>query len=224
MSAIPVCIFAKPPIPGRVKTRLACFLGQMEAAQLASAMLCDVWSVVQSAAGVMPVLAAAESGSFPIDVPGERIWLQEAGDLGRRIESILRRGLRNGPAAIALGADSPLLTAAHLEEALELLAGHDAVLGPSDDGGFYLLGVHDCPPGLLTEIVWSCEETCRQTEDRLRRHGMRVGMIRSLIDVDTMAELERLRKELEYLPPEIAPQTHKWFDETYGQHHRSHAE
>jgi uncharacterized protein len=221
---ISVCIFAKPAIPGQVKTRLAPLLGEIGAAQLASAMLCDVWSVVENVRGVIPVLAAAESGTFPLDVSGERIWLQEPGDLGFRIENILRRGLQEGPAAIALGADSPLLRPGHLEEALEALTCNDAVLGPADDGGFYLLGLHECPAGLLANIRWSCEETCRQTAQRLQMHGMRVGSIGSLFDVDTIAEFENLRKQLEHLPPEIAPETRKWFDKTYGQHYSSCAE
>ncbi len=214
MTGIPVCIFAKPPIPGRVKTRLARFLGHVGAARLASAMLCDVWSIVQIGTGVVPVLAAAEPGSFAIDVPNERIWLQETGDLGARIEGILRRGLATAPAAIALGADSPLLTSAHLEEAVECLTDRDAVLGPCEDGGFYLLGVHHCPPGLFADLPWSREDTCERTSHRLEMNGMSVGRISSLFDVDTIAELEQLREQLEHLPLEIAPETRRWFAES----------
>lgn len=214
LTGISVCVFAKPAIPGRIKTRLVPDLGEIGAVQLASAMLCDVWSVVQSVTGVVPVLAAAERGPFEIDVPGERIWLQRPGDLGVRIEGILQYGLQFGPAAIALGADSPLFRAEHLEQAIGCLAENDAVLGPAADGGFYLLGVRDCPSGLLADVPWSSDETCRATEHRLRMHGMRVGTIPSLFDVDTMAELETLRRELAHLPPEMAPHTRGWFDET----------
>lgn len=214
VSGIPICVFAKPPIPGRVKTRLAPFLGQNDAAQLASAMLYDVWSVVKTVAEVIPVLAAAEPGAFGIDVPAERIWFQEAGDLGSRIECILRRGLNFGPAAIALGADSPLLRAEHVKEAIRCLQQNGAVLGPADDGGFYLLGVRKCPSGLLAGVPWSSSDTCRKTEARLQMHGMRVGKIRALPDVDTFRELEILRSQLEHLPREVAPYTRKWFDET----------
>lgn len=214
MTGIPICVFAKPPIPGRVKTRLAPFLGQDGAAQLASAMLYDVWSVVKSVAEVIPVLAAAESGPFGIDVPNERIWLQQTDELGSRIEGILRQGLQFGPAAIAVGADSPLLREEHIKEAIRCLEQNDAVLGPADDGGFYLLGVHSCPSGLLADVPWSSSETCRETERRLEMHGMRVGTIRTLPDVDTFVELETLRRQLEHLPREIAPYTRKWFDET----------
>jgi glycosyltransferase A (GT-A) superfamily protein (DUF2064 family) len=187
-------------------------------------MLCDVWSVVQSVPGLVGVLAAAESGSFGIDVPGERIWLQEPGDLGSRIENILRKGLQVARAAIALGADSPLLGANHLNEAMACLEENDAVLGPAADGGFYLLGVRDCPSGLLAGVPWSSGETCKETERRLRMHGMRVGLIGSLVDIDTLAELEMLRSHLESMPREIAPHTRKLLGEFHGQHYRSSAE
>ncbi len=146
---IPVCIFAKPPVPGRVKTRLAGAVGDKYAAELAAAMLHDIWSVVVSARGAMPVLAAAEDGSFALDVPQDRVWLQHGADLGSRIEGILQRALEIAPAAIALGADTPLLTAHHLAEAMEQLESGNAVLGPCDDGGFYLLGLRSCPGGVL---------------------------------------------------------------------------
>lgn len=210
---IPVCVFAKPLIPGRVKTRLIPFVGDIAAAQLASAMLRDVWSVVERAAGVVPVLAAAEAGPFGIEVESERVWLQGRGDLGSRIERILRRGLETGPAAIAVGADLLLLTTDHIDEALECLRRRDAVLGPSDDGGFYLLAMHDCPQGLLADLAWSNEETCEQTARRLEAHGMSIGRIRSLFDVDTISELERLRDELDHVPVEIAAHTRSWFAE-----------
>ena len=209
---IPVCVFAKPPVPGRVKTRLSAALGDEWAAELAAAMLHDVWSVVASAPRAIPVLAAAADGSFGVDVPKDRVWLQSGADLGSRIESILQRGLGITPAAIALGADTPLLTRCDLAEAMEQLESGNAVLGPCDDGGFYLLGVRSCCSGLLAGIPWSCRYTCAATEARLSSHGMKVARIRSSFDIDTPADVHRLRRELDELPPEIAPRTRKLLD------------
>jgi hypothetical protein len=197
-----------------VKTRLAQSIGATHAAELAAAMLYDVWSVVKGLTGVVPVLAATEPGNFGIDVPDERIWLQPTGDLGSRIERILQRGLETAPAAIALGADAPFITAVHLTRAIQHLQSRDAVLGPCDDGGFYLLGMHRCPAGLLAGIPWSSEHTLRETEARLRAHGMGVVQIATLFDVDTIADLQRLRSELRNVPLGIAPRTRKWLDET----------
>ena len=214
MTRIPICIFAKPPVPGRVKTRLARAIGPTQAAELAAAMLRDVWSVVTSFPGVIPVLAASGVANFGIDVSDERIWLQPPGDLGMRIESILQRALKTAPAAIALGADVPLITAAHLTGAIDQLQSGHTVLGPCDDGGFYLLGLHRCPPGLLAGLPWSSEHTLQETEARLRAHGMRPARLHTLFDIDTVAELQQLRGELQKLPPAVAPLTRRWLDET----------
>ncbi len=176
-------------------------------------MLSDVWSVVMNTAGTLPVLAAAEPGCFPIDVPEEQIWLQPSGDLGARIESILRRGLETAPAAIALGADSPALTADLLREAMDALRSGDAVLGPSRDGGFYLLGLRHCPTGLLAGIRWSSEHTFREAEARMDAHGMRISHLATLMDVDTAADLQQLRIDLRNSPLQTAPLTRKWLDE-----------
>ncbi len=214
VTGIPICIFAKPPVPGQVKTRLAQSIGPAQSAKLAAAMLRDVWSVVATLPEAIPVLAASDAGDFAIDVPAEKVWLQQPGDLGLRIECILQRALETTPAAIALGADTPLVTAVHLAEAFDCLKSEDAVIGPCDDGGFYLLGVRRCPPGLLAGINWSTEHTLRETELRLRAHGMNAARIPTLSDVDTVADLQRLCSELRSSPLELAPQTRQWLDET----------
>ena len=81
MVGIPVCIFAKPPVPGEVKTRLIPVLGAAGAAELASAMLLDAWRIVESCAGVRPILATTRSGDLPMSVACEDVWLQGEGDL-----------------------------------------------------------------------------------------------------------------------------------------------
>ena len=195
-----------------MKTRLGAAFGGKSAARLAAAMLHDVWSVVTSVTRAIPVLAAAESGSYGLDVPDHRVWLQSGADLGLRIESILQRGLEIAPAAIALGADAPLVTRCDLADAMEQLKCANAVLGPSSDGGFYLLGSRSCPAGVLAGIPWSCQSTCSATEARLSSYGMKVARIRSSFDIDTPADVHRLRRELDELPPEMAPRTRKLLD------------
>jgi hypothetical protein len=125
----------------------------------------------------------------------------------------LQRGLEIAPAAIALGADAPLLTRCHLADAIEQLESGNAVLGATRDGGFYLLGLRSCPTGLLAGIPWSCQRTCNATETRLRSYGMRVVRIRSSFDIDTPADVQRLRRELDEISPDAAPRTRKLLDE-----------
>jgi rSAM/selenodomain-associated transferase 1 len=192
---IPVCIFAKPPVPGEVKTRLIPVLGAVGAAQLAGAMLLDTWRTVASCPGVHPILATTRRGDLPMHVAPDDIWLQGEGDLGSRIERILTRGLLHAPAAIALGADSPALNASHIAAALEALRTHDAVVGPSIDGGFYLLALGRCPAGLFTALPWSEPGTLQALRQRLDEQAFTVADIETLLDVDTPEDLALLERQ-----------------------------
>jgi glycosyltransferase A (GT-A) superfamily protein (DUF2064 family) len=116
--------------------------------------------------------------------------------LGARLERILCRGLQRFGAALALGADSPGLPSARVVEAVRLLEEHEAVVGPSDDGGYYLLGLRRCPPGLLSGLPWSAAETCGATLARLRQWGLSVALLPSYFDMDTPEDLHQLESLL----------------------------
>lgn len=189
-----VCIFAKLPRPGEVKTRLALEVGPELASHLAQAFLDDTWTALSKVPWITPVIASTESFA---KTDQREVWLQGEGPLGDRIEHILRRALLLAPAAFAIGADSPALPRRLLEQARETLADADAVLGPSHDGGFYLLGLKKCPPDLLTDIPWSDSRTCEFTSSRLRSLHYRVGMLDQWFDVDTYSDLARLRQSIE---------------------------
>jgi uncharacterized protein len=217
-SVIPVCIFAKPFIAGHVKTRLARALGPKPAADLAAAMFHDVWRTVSSCPGVRPLLATLQPGfecdedariECPVQVPPQDILLQGDGDLGARLENIFRQALATAPAAIAVGADTPLLTSAHLEQTLQALSAHHAVMGPCPDGGFYLLALRSCPPGLFSGLAWSAPDTASATKRRLEAHGFSLHELDSLFDVDTPDDLVLLSASLS-CQPSLAPATHAW--------------
>ena len=217
-SVIPVCIFAKPFIAGHVKTRLARALGHKRAADLAAAMFHDVWRTVSSCSGVRPVLATLqpdidcvrhEHSVCPVEISPDDILLQGDGDLGARLENIFRQALATAPAAIAVGADTPLLTSAHLEQTLEGLASNHAVIGPCHDGGFYLLALRACPRQLFSGIPWSTGETAYATKRRLEACGFSVKELDPLFDVDTPDDLVLLIASLSH-QPSAAPATHAW--------------
>ena len=186
-----ICVFAKPPVAGQVKTRLAAALGEERAAALASAFLLDTIASLRSLPWARPVLASTEA--VESDLP---VLLQGEGDLGARIEHVLRAALLLATPAVAIGADAPALPGRLLEAAREALGRADAVIGPADDGGFYLLGLRDCPQGLLAGLPWSAAETCARTLDRLRGRGLRVEVLERWFDVDRPEDLERLRAAL----------------------------
>jgi rSAM/selenodomain-associated transferase 1 len=187
-----LCVFAKRPRAGETKTRLAAELGAAHAAELASCFLADTWALVSSLGWAEAVLATTDEKWGTALVGAERVWLQGAGDLGQRMERVLRRALARGGAAIALGADSPGLPAQLLEEARRALAEYDAAIGPCHDGGFYLLALNRCPEGLLGELPWSAPNTFERTVDRLKRARLSVATISPWFDVDVPADLRRL--------------------------------
>jgi len=190
---ITVCVFARPPVPGQVKTRLAQTIGDHRAAALAAAFLVDTLALVASLPWARPVIAS--TGPMPDGlVPGATVWPQGDGTLDERLERIFRRALAEVPTgAIALGADSPGLPRGLLDDAHARLRAGDAVLGPADDGGFYLLGLRRCPSGLLAGVPWSSAETCAATERRLVQHTMTVARLLPWFDVDHVEDLTRLR-------------------------------
>lgn len=191
-----ICVFAKPPEPGSAKTRLIPSVGSDGAVALAEAFLQDTWSGVRSLPWACAVIAS--TAPFRPSGLGDRpeIWLQGEGDLGARLERILRRALSESEIAFALGADSPGLPVRLLEQARDAMRDADAVLGPCEDGGFYLLGVRQCPLGLLAEIRWSEADTFEQVRARLQAAGLRISVLEPWFDVDRPEDLEKLRMKI----------------------------
>jgi rSAM/selenodomain-associated transferase 1 len=187
MSAPQVLVMAKAPVPGRVKTRLCppCTPGQ--AARIAAAALADTLDAVSAAAAGDRILVV--DGHHPAP-PGWATLPQRGGPLGDRLANAFADTRASATATVLVGMDTPQLNAAgHLDEALRLLAGVDAVLGPADDGGWWALGLRD--PGhaeVLRTIPTSTATTGRQTLTALRRRGLRVHLLPHLRDVDTVAD------------------------------------
>jgi uncharacterized protein len=191
-----ICVFAKPPRAGLVKTRLAPLVGNEPAAALALAFLSDTCAGVRQLGWARPVIASTEAFP-PAFLPASfEEWQQGEGDLSARLERIFTRALSEAPFAIALGADSPGLPLSFLERARTSLATADAVIGPCDDGGFYLLGLRRFTPGMLGGIEWSGTSTCSQTTAKLRAAGLLVELLDSWFDLDRPEDLERLRAML----------------------------
>jgi uncharacterized protein len=188
-----MCVFAKPPVPGQVKTRLIPLLRAPGAAELAAVSLQDTWNALTTLSWADLVLAST-TGTQPECLSGAvEVWLQGEGDLGVRLENVCRRALKNYPYVIAIGADSPGLPLQFLEQARKALTKSDAVIGPSEDGGFYLLGLRSCPDGVLSGISWSTSRTCKETLARLQAANLTVQVLDPWFDLDTPADLQKLR-------------------------------
>ncbi len=207
MTPAKLCIFAKPPVPGRVKTRLGRRLGGQVAARLASAFFQDVWNSLCTVSGAEVVLATTDVTAPEWSaIPTPQRWDQGSGDLGARQERILARALETSPKALAIGSDCPGLPVRIIEHALRQLDETEAVLGPSRDGGYYLLGLRCCAPGLLSDIPWSVPTTFHCTLQRLRREGLSVSTVEGWFDVDDVGDLAHLRHRLSF-GEVVAPHT-----------------
>jgi uncharacterized protein len=184
-----VCVFAKPPRPGEVKTRLAAEIGAGEAARLASAFLEDTLVSLRDLP-LRVVLASTEPGTS--SALADECWTQGDGELGERLERVLCRALGHAPWAAAIGADSPGFPLAALEEAESMLRSVDVALGPAEDGGFYLIATRRCPPQMFAGVTWSAPDTLLQVERRVRSLGLSTARVARWFDVDTLESLQRL--------------------------------
>ena len=212
-----VAIMAKAPDAGAVKTRLCPPLSPREAAALARCFLRDRVAQVRALAGVTPVIAftpASERGVFQRVTPDFTLIDQHGNDLGARMRSTLATLLAAGhPATIAIGTDTPTLPTAVLQHAVDRLASPDVdiVLGPADDGGYYLIGVRADHPMLFDDMPWSTSKVLEITLRRARAAGLRTVCVSSWFDVDTPDDLARLRSAL-IENPHAAPATRRFLE------------
>jgi len=148
------------------------------------------------------------------------LFPQRGRDLGERLDHLLSDVLAAGACcAVVMDSDSPTLPAAYLARAFDLLdSPREVVLGPCDDGGYYLIGVKQPQPRLLREVRMSTPHVARDTLALAKEMKLNVGLLPAWYDVDTVAELERLRAELTAAPAHVAPHTRKFLSSLYASH------
>jgi len=215
-----IAVMAKAPQPGRSKTRLVPPLTPAQAAGLSAAFLRDITENVLAAGRLARIQGyvayaplglealfdghlAAGTGLLLADGSTEMSFRVQG--FGRcllhAIKSLLDEGYGS---ACVLNSDSPTLPTAILRHAAQLLAapGDRAVLGPADDGGYYLLGLKSAHAHLFEDIAWSTDQVAEQTALRARQIGLELVMLPNWYDVDDANSLFRLIDGLD------RPQTH----------------
>ncbi len=193
-------VFVKNPIPGAVKTRLQTRYAPDQIAALYTAFVRDVLARVESIDVDRRVIAFdppdAESEVRALFGGGKAQWQfvpQMQDDLGVRMCEALVQELDAGAsAAVLIGTDIPSLPAHHITQAFDLLRAKDVVLGPSTDGGYYLVGVSKYTPEIFENVEWSTPSVLSQTIDRVQRAGNTLGLVPPWFDVDTPEELDLL--------------------------------
>ena len=200
---VALCIMAKAPEAGQVKTRLCPPLSHEEAAELYRCFLMDKIAQVQAVSAAEPVIAYAPEGAagiFEDLAPGWRLLPQRGGDLTSRLVSVLEELFGTGfDASIVIDSDTPTLPSALLELAVSHMAAkaHELVLGPSEDGGYYLIGSRRIHRALFEDMPWSTPAVFGETVRRARALGLAVLALEPWYDVDTGADLARLAAEVE---------------------------
>ncbi len=198
-------VMAKRPYPGKTKTRMMPALTAEEAAQLYACFLQDVLALVRDVPEVTPFVAyAPDDGAtrayFQELAPDFELIPQIGVDLGARLDGVLSHCLQKGYAqVVAMNSDSPTLPATYLQEAFVRLDAPqtDVVLGPCEDGGYYLIGWKRPYPRLVRGVQMSTERVLQDTLAIAKADGLQVALLPSWYDVDGLAELQRLQRELE---------------------------
>jgi uncharacterized protein len=201
-----IAVMAKASHPGRTKTRLVPPLSFEQAADFNTVFLKDIAANLAAAGRAVPIapyMAYGPPGTAPFfreNLPAEvgliETWFPNFGDcLFHAITGMFARGHAS---AVVLNSDSPTLPTALLVETAEVLArpGDRAVLGPAEDGGYYLLGLKQAHRHLFDDIAWSTEHVAEQTLTRAREIGLPVHMLPAWYDVDDVAALRYLHGEL----------------------------
>lgn len=199
-------IFAKNPMPNQVKTRLIPQLSPEQAARLYSAFLTDWCETLAALPNATRVIAYTPPESLPdlqALIGKDAIYIPQVGDaLGERLISATQWAAEKGyPKILIVGSDSPTLPLSSVSQAIVTLDSRDIVLGPSVDGGYYLLGfsaahLAKTVPFVFEEIAWSTESVFRQTVARVRSIGATLGLLPPWYDVDTPADVTFLHAHL----------------------------
>lgn len=192
-------IFLKAPMAGHVKTRLAADIGPKAA--------CEIY---QACVGLTLERLASWHGRTtlcldqPPRLPQAKAWLgddwmlrpQQGQDLGERLAHATHTAFQDGASrVVVIGTDSPWISPSDIEQAFAALEQSDVVLGPTDDGGYYLIGLVRPSPGLFEGISWSTPQVCAQTQARAAALGLRISVLPRRYDLDVREDVKRFLAE-----------------------------
>jgi rSAM/selenodomain-associated transferase 1 len=195
-----LAVMAKAPIAGEVKTRLVPLLTHEQAADLYRALLLDQLEHLSRLTVADLYLVYAPGSAAPLmkqlAPPNFHCFAQRGGDLSERMDAafidLWRRGHRN---VVLVGSDLPALPLSYLETAFGLLvtSTHQVVLGPSRDGGYYLVGMNQATPEIFQDMTWSHDQVLAQTMKRLAGLCLAAELLPTWFDLDTVEDLAYLQ-------------------------------
>ena len=191
-------VFARAPVLGRVKTRLAASIGAERALAVHQRLFATTVAIAESAVADRlelrlhaddPAVLAATAA--PLAARGWRVAAQRGRDLGDRMHEALAGALADGDRPVLIGSDCPSLRADDLRAAFDALRDHEAVFAPAEDGGYALVGIARPLPSLFEAMPWGTPEVMAVTRARTTAQGLRIALLRTVWDVDVEADLNR---------------------------------
>lgn len=216
-------VVAKAPLVGRTKTRLCPPLSARQAMELYRCFLLDTLELMRRVDSVQRIIAYLPSEAQPffrrIAPTGFDFIPQIGASLGERLDNVLTRWLQSGyRQAVVMDSDSPTLPVAYLRQAFRELDDPtvDVVLGPSDDGGYYLIGLKSPCSALFRGIAMSTSTVLAETLERAQKQELRVACLPRWYDVDKAEDLQRLIEELRSQPDHVAQHTRTFLSGTMG--------
>ena len=183
---IPLYLFAKAPVPGQVKTRMQ--------PELALTMLEQSVSKIKAhwpGSLVLTVSPGPDHDCFRDLQDRYRmdIEIQTEGDLGQRISHILEKAIRESGCGAVMGCDVPHIPGEILSQVYTRLSEQDNIVGPTVDGGFYILGLHELGHGIFDQVNWGSDQVFSQLLANLNSLDMNIDFCRKLRDIDTWSDL-----------------------------------
>jgi len=197
-----IVIMAKAPVPNEVKTRLTPPLRPEEASSLYHGFLLDKIEQIKSINGARRFVAytpgAAEAFFRNIIPPGFSLFSQVGTDLGERLANVSGKLFAQGAEKVLiLDSDTPNLPTDYIRDGISRLDEVDVVLGPCEDGGYYLIGMRKFVPEIFNGIPWSTSEVAESTIRKAQALDLTVSLLPEWYDVDTVMDLKRLISDLD---------------------------
>jgi rSAM/selenodomain-associated transferase 1 len=193
-------VYAKRPLPGYTKARLGAEIGAEQAAgvyaRLLYTYLVDLLNAGLADVHIeLSVTSPADAPFFEAAFPELAVRPQIEGDLGQRIAASFTQAFAAGAGVVVLtGSDIPGLNDQIVQAAFRALESEPAVIGPTSDGGYYLIGMRAPGAPLFDDIDWGTDRVLEQTEALARARGVRLAYIVEQLDVDTIEDYERWRR------------------------------
>ncbi len=186
-------IFIKNPELGKAKTRLAATVGDERALAIYKELLRHTRETVLQIENCEKYLFYSSFIDKQDDWPNDFFHkkLQPTGDLGTRIKTAFKEVFETNQPVLIVGSDCASLTSEILAKAINDLKENDFVIGPAEDGGYYLIGMNNFQPSVFEDIAWSTEQVLPQTIDEIQNLGKTFGLLTTLSDIDYEEDWEK---------------------------------